>query len=78
MTGAIGAYEGSEFNESAINDVSWSEDLHELEDKIVDKIDEPVGQPTINNEEGGSDDNSGMDRKSDEETEDDERDNSVG
>lgn len=90
MTGASGADEGSENGEnagatgadespeSAINDVSWSEDLHELEDKIVDKINEPVGQPTINNEEGGSDDNSGMDRKSDEETEDDERDNSAG
>lgn len=76
--GAAGADEGSENSESAINDVSWSEDLHALEDKIVDKIDEPVGQPTINNEEGGSDDNSGMDRESDEETEDDERDNPVG
>ena len=93
MTGATGADAGSEnsensenagatgatgADESAINDVSWSEDLHELEDKIVDEINEPVGQPTINNEEGGSDDNSGMDRKSDEETEDDERDNPAG
>lgn len=69
-----GADESTESTESAINDISWSNDLHELEDKIVDKIDEPVGQPTINNEEGGS---NGLAGESDEETEDDRRDNST-
>lgn len=78
MTGADESAGADESTESAINDISWSDDLHELEDKIVDKIDEPVGQPTINNEEGGNDDDPGMDRESDEETDDDERPDSAG
>lgn len=69
--------ENEEENEdSKINDISWSEDLHELEDKVDEKADEPVGQPTMN-EEGGTDDNSGMDRESDETSEDDERHDST-
>lgn len=65
-----------EHEDSKINDISWSEDLHELEDKVDEKADEPVGQPTMN-EEGGTDDNSGMDRESDEASEDDERPDST-
>lgn len=59
-----------ESSESKINDIGWSEDLHELEEKVTDKIEEP--QVPM---EGGNDDNSGVDGKSDEETEDDRKDN---
>lgn len=68
--------ESEENVDSKINDLSWSEDLHDFEDKIDEKADEPVGQP-IMNEEGGTDDNSGMDRESDETSEDDERPDSA-
>ncbi len=59
--------------DSKINDESWSEDLHELEDKIEEKVDEPVGQPMM--EGGENNDDGGMAGEPDEKTEDDERDN---
>lgn len=79
--GAVGAEESpenpenSDNPESKINDTSWSEDLHDLEDKIEENIDNPG--LTTGCQEGGSDDNSGMDGKSDEETKDDREDNST-
>lgn len=73
--GADGAEESPDTDEnpeSKINDISWSEELHELEDKIEESKDEP-GLTTI---EGGENiDDSGMDRKSDSESEDDRGDN---
>lgn len=76
--GADGAEESPDNPEnpdSKINDISWSDELHDLEDKIEESKDNPGLTPI----EGGENiDDSGMDRKSDEETEDDERDNSVG
>lgn len=71
--------EDGKSSESQINDIGWSEDLHKLEDKVMDKVDEPVGQPMNNDsQEGGTDDDAGVDRKSDEETEDDKGNNSAG
>lgn len=64
--------ENSESSESKINDVGWSEELHELEEKVMEKADEPMGQPMIENMEGGTD---GLVGKSDEETKDDAGDN---
>jgi len=79
--GADGAEETPDNDEnpdnpdSKINDISWSDDLHDLEDKIEESKDNPGLTPI----EGGENiDDSGMDRKSDEETEDDERDNTAG
>lgn len=62
-----------EHEDSKINDVSWSEDLHELEDKIDEKADEPVGQPMM--EGGENNDDGGMAGESDKETKDDSGDN---
>ena len=56
-------------NESKINDIGWSEDLHKLEEKVMDKIEEP--QVPM---EGGTD---GLVGEPDEETEDDREDNSA-
>ena len=63
-----GSDEGMETgnSDSKINDISWSEDLHELEEKVMDKVDEPII------EEGG---NNGLAGESDEETKDDTGDN---
>lgn len=75
--GADGAEESPEEDEnpeSKINDISWSEDLHKLEDKIEENQNNAGLTPI---QEGGTDDNSGLDSGSDEETEDDERDNST-
>lgn len=70
-------------SDSKINDITWSEELHELEEKVMDKIDEPLGQPenlndSNDSQEGGSDDDTGLDRKPDEKTEDDKGNNSAG
>ena len=54
-------------SDSQINDISWSEDLHELEEKVTDKIEEPEVQM-----EGGTD---GLAGEPDKETEDDAGDN---
>lgn len=76
--GADGAEEtpdddgNSDNPDSKINDVGWSDDLHQLEQNIEDKADNPGLTP---NEGGENIDDSGMDRKSDEETKDDEGDN---
>ncbi len=56
--------------ESKINDISWSEELHDLEDKIEENKDNPG--LTTDMQEGGSD---GLVGESDEETEDDRKDN---
>ena len=71
--GADGADESPEKDEnpeSKINDISWSEDLHDLEDKIEENKDNPG--LTTDAQEGGSD---GLVGESDEETEDDGKDN---
>lgn len=66
-----GSDEGMETSnsDSSINDLGWSEELHELEEKVMDKIEEP--QVPM---EGGTD---GLVGKPDEETEDDREDNST-
>ncbi len=66
-----GSYEGMETSnsDSSINDLGWSEELHELEEKVMDKIEEP--QVPM---EGGT---NGLAGESDEETEDDREDNST-
>lgn len=56
-------------SESKINDIGWSEELHELEEKVMEHADEPVGQTIM---EGGTD---GLVGESDEETKDDAGDN---
>lgn len=68
--GANGAEESLDNPESKINDISWSEDLHELEDKIEENKDNPGLTTDI--QEGGSD---GLAGESDEETEDNREDN---
>ena len=70
--GADGAEESPDNPESKINDISWSEDLHELEDKIEENKDNPG--LTTGVKEGGTD---GLAGESDEETEDDREDNST-
>lgn len=66
-----GSDEGVETSnsDSNINDLGWSEELHELEEKVMDKVEEP--QVPM---EGGTD---GLVGKPDEETEDDREDNST-
>ena len=66
-----GSNEGMETSnsDSSINDLGWSEELHELEEKVMDKVEEP--QVPM---EGGTD---GLVGKPDEETEDDREDNST-
>lgn len=68
--GADGAEESPDNPESKINDISWSEELHDLEDKIEENKDNPG--LTTDMQEGGSD---GLVGESDEETEDDRKDN---
>ena len=68
--GADGAEESPDNPESKINDISWSEELHDLEDKIEENKDNPG--LTMDMQEGGSD---GLVGESDEETEDDRKDN---
>ena len=63
-SGTDGEMENSS-SDSQINDIGWSEDLHELEEKVMEKADEPVVQPIM---EGGTD---GLVGESDEETKDD-------
>lgn len=56
-------------SDSKINDLGWSEELHELEEKVMDKIEEPEVPM-----EGGTD---GLAGEPDEETKDDAGDNSA-
>ena len=67
-SGTDGEMEDSS-SDSQINDIGWSEELQELKEKVMEKADEPVGQPIM---KGGTD---GLVGESDEETKDDAGDN---
>lgn len=67
-SGTDGEMEDSS-SDSQINDIGWSEELQELKEKVMEKADEPVGQPMM---KGGTD---GLVGESDEETKDDAGDN---